>query len=65
MFAILAALSLYWLGPDPVTATSVAEIEAPPEVVFDQFVEFEAWYELVIDRLKETVERQPVSGAAS
>ena len=43
---LVAALGLYIFAPDPVTARSEVEIAAAPEVVFEQFTNYDYWYEL-------------------
>ena len=57
---IIAALGLYIFAPDPVTARSEVEIAASPEVVFDQFITYDYWYELW-DVVELTPPQEPIS----
>ena len=58
---LVAALGLYIFAPDPVTARSEVEIAAAPEVIFEQFTDYDYWYELW-DVIDVTPPQEPEAG---
>lgn len=57
---LIAVLGLYIFAPDPVTIRSEVQIAAAPDVVFDQFITYDYWYELW-DVVELTPPQKPVS----